>query len=69
MTKKIIIGLDDISDPGGRAFQFNTSAGDTDAFVVRCGGEVRAYVNSCPHTGVSLNWSDEQFFDFDLVFI
>lgn len=28
-------------------------------------GKYRAYVNKCPHTGVNLNWLDNQCFDSD----
>jgi len=69
MTKKMLFELDDIPEAGGRAFRFKTPGGDKDAFVVRYSGEVRAYINSCPHTGVKLNWSDDQFFDVDHKFI
>ncbi len=61
--------LADIPEPGGRAFQITDAEGTHDAFIIRFAGEVRAYLNSCPHTGVNLNWSDDQFFDIDHTFI
>ena len=37
--------------------------------MVRRGEHVTAFVNSCPHTGVSLNWSPHQFLDVEGEFI
>ncbi len=39
------------------------------AFVVNWHGEYRAYLNSCPHTRVSLNWRPNQFLDLESRFI
>lgn len=41
----------------------------TEAFVVNWHGEYRAYLNSCPHTRVSLNWGPNQFLDPEFQFI
>lgn len=69
MVKPIVFELEAIPEPGGCSFRFETSQGEQEGFVIRLAGEVRAYINSCPHTGVTLNWSDEQFFDIDHKFI
>jgi len=31
--------------------------------LVRAGGVVRAYLNSCPHAGVRLDWTPDDFHD------
>lgn len=31
--------------------------------VLRAGGEVRAWLNSCPHAGVRLDWRPDDFLD------
>jgi nitrite reductase/ring-hydroxylating ferredoxin subunit len=41
----------------------------TDAFLISWNGKFFAYVNSCPHTHVNLNWSPDQFFDLEIEFI
>ena len=46
-----------------------TPQGEKQGFVIRFAGEVRAFINSCPHTGVNLNWSEGQFFDYDFEFL
>jgi nitrite reductase/ring-hydroxylating ferredoxin subunit len=48
------------------------SAGSTTVFrlfLVRKRGQVYAYRNRCPHTGVTLNWQPDQFLDMDGVMI
>lgn len=42
-----------------------TSAGVTDIFLVRKAGEIRGYLNQCPHTGGPLDWVPDQFLDLD----
>jgi len=34
-------------------------------FVVKWQGQLRAYENSCPHTGVELNWQENVFLNYD----
>lgn len=43
--------LDEIPDPGAKSFVFRHDARLFAAFVVRCGGRVFGYVDSCPHNG------------------
>ncbi|MDH5181939.1 MAG: Rieske 2Fe-2S domain-containing protein [Gammaproteobacteria bacterium] len=38
-------------------------------FILHWRGEWRAYHNACPHTGVTLNWADDQFFDLDKAYV
>jgi len=40
-----------------------------DAFVLNWRDKYYAYQNSCPHTGVNLNWQPNQFFDFESRFV
>jgi len=40
-----------------------------EAFLINWHGEYHAYVNSCPHTHVSLNWTPNQFLDVESQFI
>lgn len=42
---------------------------EKEAFLIYFNQACYAYVNSCPHTGVSLNWQKEQFFSFDTLFL
>ena len=53
--------LDAIADGSARGFQLADR--DADVFVVRQGREAFAYRNSCPHTGVALDWVPDQLLD------
>ena len=46
--------LDDIADGTARNFVLQMRAGRFHGFVVRQGGAVHGYVDRCPHTGVPL---------------
>ena len=50
---------------GGLAHRFgiHRAGRDLPAFAVRYGGEVFAYVNSCPHRGTSLDWQPGEVFE------
>lgn len=47
----------------GVRFEVQTADGPAPAFVVRAGGQPRAYVNRCMHIGVELDWLPGEFFD------
>ncbi len=55
--------LAQIPDPGAKGFYLEEL--DLDLFVVRRGGTVRAYRNSCPHTGAPMEWMPDQFLNLD----
>ena len=44
----------DIADPGSRGFVLQIGEAFFHGFVVRRGGEVRGYVDRCPHAGLPL---------------
>ena len=67
--KYSLCAIDDIADPGSRAFELNYRGSVIDIFVVHVNAVVRAYVNSCPHTGVNLEWQQDRFLDLDKAFI
>lgn len=50
---------------GGKGVRFTLERhGETvSAFVVRYGGRVHAYFNSCAHVPVELDWLEGEFFD------
>jgi nitrite reductase/ring-hydroxylating ferredoxin subunit len=60
---------DDISDPGAKSFDIKQGPQTVSLFVVHKDGAFNAYINSCPHTGVNLEWQEDQFLDMDNMFI
>lgn len=56
--------LDDMQDGTSRGFG-PAPGGFTGLFAIRRGDHVFAYVNTCPHVGVSLDWAPDQFLTRD----
>ena len=55
----------DIADPGSKAFQLMNNGEILDIFVVKKDGQFHAFINRCPHTGVNMEWLEDQFLDRD----
>ena len=61
MSRRVLCRLGDIPDPGSKGFDFRDGDHLRSVFVVRAGATLRAYENSCPHTGGPLDWVPDQF--------
>jgi naringenin degradation protein FdeD len=59
-----LCALTDIQDGGAKGFP-PAPGGFTGLFAVRRGARVTAYVNSCPHLGVPLEWMPDRFLTAD----
>lgn len=58
--------LDELADPGSRGFEFERDGQrPLRVFVVRRNGAVHGYLNSCPHTGATMEWQPNHFLDFE----
>jgi len=55
--------ISEITDNTGKGFTIEFDGVKKDIFLVRTGTEVFGYINSCPHTGVSLDWMPDEFMD------
>jgi nitrite reductase/ring-hydroxylating ferredoxin subunit len=64
-----ICELSSLGDPGSRGFVLESKHGTLSLFVVRHGERLVAYKNSCPHTGVNLEWQADQFLDLSNSYI
>lgn len=53
----------DIAEGAARAFSITSGGVQQELFIVRRGEYFYAYLNRCPHTGVTLNWQPDQFLD------
>jgi len=60
---KKICNLSDIDDGDARGFDVVLNNESFAIVCVRQGQQVFAYQNSCPHTGVNLEWLPDQFLD------
>lgn len=53
--------LQDLPKYGARGF----TVSQQEIFVIRQAAQIWAYVNRCPHLGVTLNWMPNQFLDLE----
>lgn len=62
MSDKIkLCNLDDIEEGASKGFTVDEQA----LFVVKQNGSCYAYENTCPHLGVELEWTEDEFLDPD----
>jgi len=54
---------DEVAEGKGRGFRLGEGTEQMAVFVIRRGGMLRGYVNSCPHIGTPLDWLPDRFFD------
>ena len=57
--------VDQIAEPGGRTFRFREGDDLFTGLVVRFGGQVVGYEDSCPHNGLPLAPYDDYLFSGD----
>lgn len=55
--------LSEFNEKTSKSFSLNINQKSLSLFVIRHNDEFFAYENSCPHTGVNLNWQPDQFLD------
>jgi nitrite reductase/ring-hydroxylating ferredoxin subunit len=58
-----LCGTDEVAEGRGRGFRLGHGTEQVAVFVIRSGGALRAYVNSCPHIGTPLDFLPDRFFD------
>ncbi len=54
---------EDIPENSAKGFSLETRSGEITFFVIRKNARYFAYVNSCPHTNINLEWLPDQFLD------
>lgn len=68
MTSNLDIALchlDDIPDGEAKGFEIDRPEEIIDIIVVRRGGYIFGYRNSCPHIGTPLNWVEDDYMTLD----
>lgn len=61
----VLCALSDIPEPGGKTFRFREGSDLFAGIVVRFGGKVVGYIDSCPHVGWPLAQNDAYLFSGD----
>ncbi|MGD8593313.1 MAG: Rieske 2Fe-2S domain-containing protein [Gammaproteobacteria bacterium] len=59
----------EIADGAAKEFSLTQYHPPLELIVIRKNQRYFAYLNRCPHTGISLNWLPDQFFDIDHEYI
>jgi nitrite reductase/ring-hydroxylating ferredoxin subunit len=57
----ILCHIDDIAEGKSKGF----TLGERFLFAVKKFGQIYLYENSCPHLGIQLEWTDDEFLDAD----
>lgn len=65
MQQFFICQKQDIPEYETRSFSIELEQGDLEGFVLKQDGQVRAYLNHCPHLGVPLNWQPDDFMSLE----
>ena len=61
--------LNELDEPGSRGFFITELTPPRNIFIVRSNSKVLGYENSCPHTMGPLDWSPDQFLNYDSDYI
>ncbi|MFT7178637.1 MAG: nitrite reductase/ring-hydroxylating ferredoxin subunit [Oceanospirillaceae bacterium] len=61
----LLISSQELKEGQSKGFIVN----NTNLFILRHNGKVVAYLNSCPHRKIPLEWLPDQFLDYDKQFI
>lgn len=67
--ERVICRLADLDEHGARGFKVGGGDWPLRGFVVRCGNEVRGYLNRCPHAGHPLDLIPNRFLTADRALI
>lgn len=62
---KLIARVGELAHGQSKKFRLRRGEREFEAMLINYGGVLYAYVNRCPHIGISLDWIDNQFFSVD----
>ena len=65
VVKQKICDLDSLTELSSQEFIVQSATVEKEGFLFNYNQQCYAYENSCPHTGVNLNWQKGQFFSLD----
>ena len=64
-----ICTLQELGDPESKGVTLKVGDEILEIVIVNWHGHLNAFQNSCPHTGIKLNWSSDQFLSLDECYI
>jgi nitrite reductase/ring-hydroxylating ferredoxin subunit len=62
---KLVASLGEIGHGCSKKFTLRRGQRELEALIVNYEGDHFAYMNRCPHTGITLDWVNNQFFSSD----
>ncbi|WP_438969948.1 Rieske (2Fe-2S) protein [Methylophaga sp.] len=65
MNKIYLCQKDELEEYQTRGFTVELGDSSLDFFILKQDDEVRAYLNSCPHLGIPLNWQPDEFMSME----
>ena len=63
--RKLVGAVGEIEHGKSKKFTLRRGHRDLEALLVNFEGRHFAYINRCPHTGITLDWVNNQFFSSD----
>jgi nitrite reductase/ring-hydroxylating ferredoxin subunit len=63
--RKLIATVGELPHGASKKFTIRRGEFEAEALLVNYQGHLFAYLNRCPHIGISLDWVDNQFFTVD----
>ena len=64
-SRKLVAKIDELDHGMSKKFILRRNGREFEAMLLNYQGEFFAYVNRCPHIGITLDWVDNQFFTVD----
>lgn len=64
-ARKLVAAVGEIEHGKSKKFTLRRGPRDLEALLVNFEGCHFAYINRCPHTGITLDWVNNQFFSSD----
>ncbi len=68
-TTQRLIACDAFEDNVTNEIEITFQGQQRDGFLLMVGEKMLCYINSCPHTGATLNWNPNRFLDVNQEFI
>ncbi len=65
MKKIYLCKTKELKEYQTRGFTVEIGEDSLDFFLLKQDGEVRAYLNFCPHLGIPLNWQPDEFMSME----
>jgi nitrite reductase/ring-hydroxylating ferredoxin subunit len=63
--RKLVAHVGELTHGQSKKFRLRRGGREFEAMLLNYEGRLYAYVNRCPHIGITLDWVDNQFFTVD----